>query len=315
MTAVGKILVFFNLIFSLIVGAFVVTVYIAQTHWAAEYKDLSNRYTVSEASNAAYQKQLKEANDYTKELDSKVLGEAELAKLAGIKADDDVTAKLKKLKDTLKAAIADAEAKGAAADKARDDLSLAQKKIDNSDLVLTSAQAEVLRRQAESEANRALLKEETTKSLQLVKDLGKEHDQMVAWKIRAESAELRKGELEKENDKLAHDNQKLVASGGSLVASMKKDGPNPPLDNVEGVVREVSPSGLVRISIGSDAGLIKGNTLDAYRLNTLVPDQSKYLGRIKILEVTATEAVGQPMNKTAAPLQPGDTVSSKILGS
>lgn len=289
MTAVGKILVFFNLIFSLIVGAFVVTVYIAQSHWAAEYKELSDRYAVSEASNAAYQSQQKQI-------------------------DGDADAKAKKTADTLKAAVADAQAKGAAADKARDNLSLAQKKIDASDVVLASARAEVEKRQTESEATRKLLKEETDKGLQLVKDIGKEHDQMVAWKIRAESAELRKGELEKENDKLAHDNQKLTVNGGQLVTSIKKDGPNPPLDSVEGLVREVSPSGLVRITIGSDAGLVKGNTLEVYRLNTLVPDQSKYLGRIKIIEVTATEAVGQPINRTSAPLQPGDTVSSKILG-
>ena len=37
---------------------------------------------------------------------------------------------------------------------------------------------------------------------------------MVGWKIRAESAELRKNELEKENDRLARDNQKLITNGG-----------------------------------------------------------------------------------------------------
>jgi hypothetical protein len=289
MTAVGKILVFFNLIFSLIVGAFVVTVYIAQTHWAAEYKDLSDRYAVSEASNAAYQNQQKQI-------------------------DGDAAAKVKKFEDALKAAVADAQAKGAAADKARDELSDVKKKIDASDVVLASARAEVDKRQEESEATRKLLKDETDKNLQMVKDIGKEHDQMVAWKIRAESAELRKGELEKENDKLAHDNQKLTVNGGPALASMKKDAPNPPLDSVEGLVSEVSPSGLVRITIGSDAGLVKGNTLYVYRLNTQVPDQSKYLVQIKIIEVTATEAVGQPINRPSAPLQRGDTVSSKLGG-
>ncbi len=62
MTAVGKILVFFNLIFSLVVGAFVVTVYISQTHWVAEYNQLKERYVVADASNAAYQAELKKAN-------------------------------------------------------------------------------------------------------------------------------------------------------------------------------------------------------------------------------------------------------------
>jgi len=314
MTAVGKILVFFNLIFSLVVGAFVVTVYISQTHWVAEYNDLKKRYEVADASNAAYQAELKKANDYTQTFSDRYLANAKLEKQANFKADDSLEVKLKKIMDTVDAALADAAAQKAAADKAEADLTAAQKKIDASDAVVTSAQAQVEKRQTESEATRKLLKDETDKNLQYVKDLGKEHDQMVAWKIRADSAELRKSELEKENDRLARDNQKLIANGGTLVLATKKDGVNPPLDSVEGLVREVGPTGLVRLTIGSDAGLAKGNTLEVYRLNTQVPDQSKYLGRIKIREVTATEAVGEPMGRPSAPMQPGDQVSSRILG-
>ena len=80
------------------------------------------------------------------------------------------------------------------------------------------------------------------------------------------------------------------------------------------MVSEVDPSGLVRITIGSDAGLVTGNTLEVYRLNTLVPDQSKYLGRIRLIQVRNTEAVGQLMGKPTAPPQAGDTVSSRIVG-
>ncbi len=314
MTAVGKILVFFNLIFSLVVGAFVVTVYISQTHWVAEYNDLKKRYEVESASLAAYQAEAKQASDYSQKFSDKYLADAELEKEAGIKAGDTLEDKLKKIKSVVKNSINDALAQKADADKAMADLTAAQKKIDASDAVLTSARAEVDKRQTESEATRAALKVETDKNLQYVKDIGKEHDQMVAWKIRAESAELRKTELEKENDRLAHDNQKLIVNGGSLTLTTKKDGVNPPLDSVEGLIREVSPSGLVKLTIGSDAGLAKGNTLEVYRLNTQVPDQSKYLGRIRIREVTATEAVGEPMGRPSAPLQAGDQVSSRILG-
>ncbi len=41
MTAVGKILVFLNLVFSLVVGAFVIMIYLARTHWVDEYKKLN----------------------------------------------------------------------------------------------------------------------------------------------------------------------------------------------------------------------------------------------------------------------------------
>ena len=314
MTAVGKILVFFNLIFSLVVGAFVVTVYISQTHWVAEYNDLKRRYEVADASNAAYQAELKKANDYTQSFSDKYLANAKLEKQANFKADDSLEVKLKKIMDTVDAALADAAAQKAAADQATAEKTAAQKKIDAGDAALKSAQAEVAKRQTESEVTRTALKAETDSNLKYVQQIGQEHDQMVGWKIRAESAELRKNELEKENDRLARDNQKLITNGGKLTVAPKRDSVNPPLDSVEGLVREVGPTGLVRLTIGSDAGLAKGNTLEVYRLNTQVPDQSKYLGRIKIREVTPTEAVGEPMGRPSAPLQVGDQVSSRILG-
>jgi galactokinase len=289
MTAVGKILVFFNLIFSLIVGAFVVTVYISQAHWASEYKDLNDRYTVVLASANQYQEDAKRTADY-----------------------DDVKARLQQVTATVKAAQADALAQKADADKARADLATANETFTANKAALATALEDVKKRQAESEATKDLLKKQTDENLKMVQKLGEEHDQMVAWKIRADSAETREKELEKENDKLARDNQKLIANGGSVVQASRKEGPNPPLDSVEGLIKEVDPSGLVRITIGSDAGLANGNTLEVYRLNTQVPEQSRYLGRIKIIRVSNNEAVGQLMNKSPVPLQPGDTVSSRI---
>jgi hypothetical protein len=90
-------------------------------------------------------------------------------------------------------------------------------------------------------------------------------------------------------------------------------GRNPPLENIEGLVKTFQGN-LVKITIGSDAGLVKGNTLEVFRLSS-IPDQSKYLGTIRIIDVSATEAVGEPVNRMAAPVQIGDRVASHILGS
>ncbi len=92
------------------------------------------------------------------------------------------------------------------------------------------------------------------------------------------------------------------------------EGKNPPPENVEGVVKSVDPSGgLVTITIGSDAGLRKGHTLEVFHLDK-DPKQSKYLGTLRIVEVTAKEAVGQLVGRTTAPLQTGDRVASKLRG-
>jgi hypothetical protein len=89
-------------------------------------------------------------------------------------------------------------------------------------------------------------------------------------------------------------------------------GTNPPAADVEGQVKAVDEkSGLVTITIGSDAGLAKGNTLEVFRLQPA----PKYLGTIRVIEVTPHEAVAQPMSRLAAPLQPGDRAASKLQGS
>jgi hypothetical protein len=85
---------------------------------------------------------------------------------------------------------------------------------------------------------------------------------------------------------------------------------NPPAQDVEGVVKKIDQTGLVTISIGSDAGLAKGHTLEIYRLNP-----AKYLGTVRILEVNPSESVGRLDSKaTLAPVQVGDRAASRIQG-
>lgn len=94
----------------------------------------------------------------------------------------------------------------------------------------------------------------------------------------------------------------------------KEQSSNAPAKNVEGVVESINANGLVRITIGSDAGVAKGDTFEVYRLDAKALEQSKYLGRIKIIETAEKSAVGKPVRKMAGPVQVGDNVSSRILG-
>ena len=85
---------------------------------------------------------------------------------------------------------------------------------------------------------------------------------------------------------------------------------NPPAENVEGMVTKVdAKTGLVTVSVGSDDGLVKGHTLEVFRVNP-----AKYLGTVRVLETTPHEAVAQPVGRLLAPVQQGDKVASKILG-
>ena len=76
----------------------------------------------------------------------------------------------------------------------------------------------------------------------------------------------------------------------TVARTLKPNAPNRPIENVQGHIRQVGSNGLVLISLGSDAGPCQGQHVEVYRLNTQTPELSKYLGRIKITEVTAKGA-------------------------
>jgi hypothetical protein len=94
---------------------------------------------------------------------------------------------------------------------------------------------------------------------------------------------------------------------------MRQKPADAPHGDVRGVIKQVDPSGLVTISIGSDAGLSKGHTLDVYRLGER-PSESKYLGSIRILEVKEKEAVAQPLGRMLNSPQVGDKITKRIFG-
>jgi hypothetical protein len=90
------------------------------------------------------------------------------------------------------------------------------------------------------------------------------------------------------------------------------DARNPPPAEVKGSVKAVdSASGLLTVTIGSDAGLAKGHTLEIYRLGT-VKTGPKYVGTIRILDVRPNEAVAKPVGRLHDAIQTGDSVASKI---
>jgi hypothetical protein len=81
-----------------------------------------------------------------------------------------------------------------------------------------------------------------------------------------------------------------------------------PPRGVEGLVKKVEGK-LLTISVGSDAGLARGHTLEVFRLG----EKPRYLGRVRVMEVTATAAVCQVVGKMADRVAVGDQVSSRVV--
>jgi len=145
--------------------------------------------------------------------------------------------------------------------------------------------------------------------LKLQEEVTKLRQEVTATKAIAESLRERNLELLKQIEKLTK-----VKAGGDRRNPKDPNAANPPAAPVKGRVLKVDPNdgSLVEISIGTDSGVEKSQTLELYRLQP----QPKYLGRVRILDANPTRSVGRviiPAGVDKRPeIQVGDEVSSHL---
>lgn len=291
MTAVGKILVFLNLVFSLVVGAFVVMIYLARTHWVDEYKKLERRNEVLAADARTYQSEMQ-------------------------KAQTDAADQIAKKDAELKNAQQDLDAANRVIVQQRADLSNSKSNNERTTNLSSAQNSEVNKRQEDVTQLRTALQKERDANNTLVKQNVELRDQATVAQIERRTVQEQNGRMEKQLQQMAKDMARMRANGGSTTMA-RAGGKNPPPENVEGLVKNTdSRDGVVlmTLTIGSDAGLTKGHTLELFRLNPATPAQSKYLGTVRILEAEAHQAVAQPIGRLSSPPQRGDRVASRILG-
>jgi hypothetical protein len=304
MTAVGKILVFFNLLFSLGVGAVAIVNYTARTHWAAGYEELKSKYDVATASRTTYQTENDRLIKDRDRLNVK-LAESAGKMMVEIKNPDEAA---QKVADTLKDSLEQIKVQKKEIEDLRRQALAAEKKASQVETVAKVSLEDVSRRQADVEKMRETLKAETDRNVELVKEKNSLRDRAVAAEIQSTTLRDINSRLEAELQQAMKDLARIRALGGRSVA---RGTTNPPPENVEGLVQRFdSNSNLVTISLGSDAGLAEGNTMEVFRLGA-VP---KYVGQIKIVRVTPTQAVGQPTGRLNGTIQKGDRVASRIMG-
>jgi len=185
---------------------------------------------------------------------------------------------------------------------------------DEKDIVLQTAVAESSRRQEQNAQMSEILKAEVIRNKEISKKLEDTRAEEINQRIAAQTFKSTNERLEVQLREMAKDMERTKSGGSSALTQVNKASKNPPPDNIEGMVKVADASGLIKISIGSDAGLIKGHTLEVFRLSS-VATQSKYLGTVRILEVTPNEAVAQPVKPLSDKPIAGDRVASRILGS
>lgn len=288
MTGLGKILVFLNLVFSILAGILIIQVYATRTSWKSAFDKLNGFYTVSEANNKALRAECDAIKDAKNE---------EITKLQVARRKDE---------EQIKGLQGEIQKAGETLQKVKD-LQLAQ--TNNA----TVSKEELERRQTETAAltaqvnklNTALADEQKKgkqlqdEKMQAVINFNSEHERNVRM--------LEQLQQVTQNYELA---QKKLASLGASARDVQISR-NPPPEDVEGVIEETdAKTGLVTISIGSDSGVNVGNTLEVFRIKP----EPKYLGTIKIVDAQPKKAVGRlTAPPRYGPLAVGDIVATKIM--
>jgi hypothetical protein len=287
MTAIGKIFVIINLLFSLVVAGFIVMVYAKSTNWAAAATKLQAAQAATEASRQAVQADL----DQERTTIASRLGEKD-KKIEALEAD-------------VKNAKAEAVAAQGTSEKVNNN-------VTGERASMMALQSELDKRKKEVVDLEAQIKDKDDAIVKNIKSKNDAVDAKVAAEIKAisyqskaERLEARVRETEIEIVKLRRSGSTGGSGGTSLVTTGSPS--NPPPQAVEGIVTEKSGD-LIRISIGSDAGLEKGHTLDLFRLKP----SPQYLGQIRLTDVRAAEAVGVAVDKLKYPVQKGDFVANDV---
>jgi cell division protein FtsL len=288
MTVLGKILVIVNLVFSLVTGFLIVMVYATRTNWHTAYaKVVAERQTVE----AASQKVRDDAESTRKGYEAQIAAlKQEVDQLKGDLAG--VTTESTRRQTEIGKHATRAQVAGA-----------------NSNDAVTETKR--LREEVEKLQDDVGQRDQKVHEYEkTVKDLT---DKKVLAELAYKSEHDRNTGLLDQVANLSRDLERAKTRGGSGGGSSSETVVRKPPEDVKGRVLDVDPkTGLVTISLGSDAGIAKGQTLEVYR----TWPEAKYLGTVQILDANHHEAVARPMTRQprGVTIQKGDTVASSILG-
>jgi hypothetical protein len=288
MNTVGKTLVGLNFLFAVIVGGFLVFDFATRSDWKSAYESLNRQVTILKADRDTAFESLSDAINKKKEAEAKF--------------------------DNQKVEMDDKLAK-AGVDLTKKEAELADAKIAISDLQLTTKKAAIdVKRLEVVEADlRKIIKNREETILTLQDKNNKLATAAIASEQLAKSVADRNQELLKQLQEQIAENQKIRLTGGASGApgiTVKSAGAdlNPPTALVKGRIERVDPTDktLVEISLGTDQGVNKNNTLEVFRTSP----EPKYLGVIRIVDANFNRSVGRlvvaPGSAVRPQLQVGD---------
>lgn len=285
MTTLGKIFVIVNLVFSLVTAGLIVMVFAARTNWYDAYTKSQTYIKVAQANADTYQQEVVEARKRS--------------------AED-----IKKLNDEIVSIRSERDR----AEKARQDrvaeLDKMKQLLNSQGVNVTGITEELKRRADEINSLKAFVDERDKRLLDVEKEKKDFRDRAIKAELDFKSEHERNSNLLAQLEAVSKEMARYQANGGAGAGKQGGTERRPPPEDVEGLVTDADPqTGYLTLSIGSDAGLTRGNTLEVYRL-----DPPTYLGTVQILEVRPDKAVAKPISaKGRNQIKVGDRVASTIL--
>jgi hypothetical protein len=287
MTVVGKILVFVNLVFSLLTAGLIIMVYTTRTNWRDANNKLRDGMQVVQAQAAAE----RETKDRDLAERDKQIQTLTVQKQAEDKARQDDADKMK----GLQARISELEQ------------TLAKGGQNNTDLT-----NELNRRKQEVENLNKIAQAREQKISEIDRQMDKLRQEAVQARVEAGQARERSELMQRQIETLTRENAQLRQSGASPTRPQQGQPTTvqKPTEDIRGTIQQVTSDGLARMTPGSDAGVKVGDVLQIFRTQP----KAEYLGTIQILQATPHEAVGRLQGAKRGQVKAGDTVAADILG-
>jgi hypothetical protein len=282
MTTLGKVLVFVNLVFSLVVGAMILMMFITQTNWKDGYDRKASEL-------------ISERGRHQKTLDAK--NEMETAKNNELRELGDTLTQTKKTLGETSDKLAEADTARRNADKAAAD----------SKVTAEAATLAAERMKAEIETLETRRNELTARVLDLETKIADARALATKNSIENQAAQERNKQLLATLEQRDRDLARIRGEQATQAGSAAK---NPPPEDLRGRITQTDGE-LITINLGSDSGLNRGNTMEVFRLTP----KPTYVGTLKIMDVRPNEAVGKLVGGVSrGRAQSGDEVASDILG-
>lgn len=283
MGVLGKILVFVNLVFSLLTAGLIIVVFTTRTNWRDANKKLETNMAVVQAAAAAdvaaAEARVLEKDKLYQALDR----EKKAAEAARVKTEEEVK-------------------------KAKDDLVAFQKAHDKNTTNIDATTQELNRRKTEVEDLQKRLAEREQRITNIDLQMATLRDQKVQFEVQYKAAKEKLTSLMSQNEALVKENSQLKAQLGNIQTQPSTIAKTVPPEDARGTVKLVQGD-LATITIGTDAGVNVGNVLQVYRTKP----QPEYLGTLTILASTPNEAVGRLTGPKRNQVKVNDEVAARVL--